>query len=75
METDNLLESIEPYVTQLREEGWCVLENVVPADVVDAVRKEVETSEADYNEFRKEHGAWETQRYQFHAEICRAPGE
>ena len=50
METDNLLETVEPYVTQLREEGWCVLENVIPADVVDEVRDEVETSEADYNE-------------------------
>ena len=58
METDNLLETIKPHVIQLREEGWCVLDNVVPADVVDAVREEVETSEADYNEFRKEHGVW-----------------
>ena len=55
---DNLLETLEPYVTQLREEGWCVLENVIPTDVVDAVREEVETSEADYNDFRKEHGVW-----------------
>ena len=23
------LETIEPYVTQLREEGWCVLDNVI----------------------------------------------
>ena len=59
MDTDNLLETVEPYVTQLREEGWCVLKNVVPADVVAEVREEVETSEADYNEFSKEHGRWE----------------
>ena len=58
METDNLLATIEPHVTQLREEGWCVLENVIPADVVVEVREEVETSESDYNEFRKEHGVW-----------------
>ena len=58
---DNLLETetVEPYVTQLREEGWCVLEDVVPADVVNEVREEVETSEADYNEFSKAHGRWE----------------
>ena len=56
---DNLLQTVEPYVTQLREEGWCVLENAIPAGVVDEVRKEVETSEADYNEFSKEHGRWE----------------
>ena len=59
METDNLLEAVEPYVTQLREEGWCVIEDVIPASVVDAVREEVETSEADYNAFSKEHGRWE----------------
>ena len=56
---DHLLETTEPHVAQLREEGWCVLENVIPADVVDAVREEVETSETDYNEFSKENGRWE----------------
>ena len=50
---DNLLETLKPHVTQLREEGWCVLENVIPADVVDEVREEVETSEADYNGLQK----------------------
>ncbi len=61
MAVDNLSElseAMEPSVTQLRKEGWCVLEDVIPADVVDAVREEVETSEADYNEFSKENGRW-----------------
>ncbi len=55
---DKLSETVEPYVTQLREEGWCILENVIPADVVDEVREEVETSELDYNQFTKENGRW-----------------
>ena len=30
MTADNLSETLNPYITQLREEGWCVLENVIP---------------------------------------------
>ena len=59
MTTENLSETINPYVTQLSEEGWCVLEGVIPADVVDSVREEVETSEADYSQFSKDNGRWE----------------
>jgi ectoine hydroxylase-related dioxygenase (phytanoyl-CoA dioxygenase family) len=49
---------IEGYVSELREEGWCVIPSVIPADAVDAVREEVETSQADYQAFSKEHGRW-----------------
>jgi hypothetical protein len=56
MTTDNLSETLNPYITQLREEGWCVLENVIPADVVDSIREEVETSSEDYNQFSKDNG-------------------
>lgn len=58
MATGNLSENLTPYVTQLREEGYCVLEDVIPADVVDSIREEVDTSESDYGEFSKEHGRW-----------------
>ena len=51
-------ESLTSYAKQLRVEGWCVLEDVIPADVVDTVREEVETSESDYGEFSKENGRW-----------------
>ena len=59
MTTDNLSETLNPYITQLREEGWCVLENVIPTDVVDSIREEVETSSEDYNQFSKDNGRWE----------------
>ncbi len=58
MATGNLSENLTPYVTQLREEGYCVLEDVIPADIVDSIREEVDTSESDYGEFSKEHGRW-----------------
>ena len=56
--TDNLLGTIDPHITHLREEGWCVLDGVIPADVVDTVREEVETSESAYSQFSKENGRW-----------------
>ena len=49
---------MEPYVTQVRDEGWCVLEDVIPAPEVAAIRREVETSEAEYREFSEQHDKW-----------------
>ena len=53
-----LATEIEAHVLQLKEEGWCVIEGVIPQDEVDAVREEVETSQEEYRRFREEHGAW-----------------
>ena len=58
MSTDTVSDAINPYVSQMREEGYCVLEDVIPSDVVDSVREEVETSEADYSAFSKDNGHW-----------------
>ena len=48
----------EAHVLQLKEEGWCVIEGVIPQDEVDAVREEVETSQEEYQRFSEEHGRW-----------------
>ena len=45
---------IEAHVLQLEEEGWCVMEGVIPEDEVDAVRKEVETSQEEYQTLSEE---------------------
>ncbi len=42
----------DKYVTQLEQEGWCVMDGVIPADEVDAVREEVETSEPSYKKIQ-----------------------
>ena len=62
--------TIEPYVTQLREEGWCVLENVIPADAVDAVREEVETSEVALQSILESARPLGAQCRQFCAALC-----
>ena len=43
----------DKYVTQLEQEGWCVMDGIIPADEVDAVREEVETSEPSYKSLAK----------------------
>ena len=35
---------IEPYLIQLRQEGWCVIEGVIPESEIDSVREYVEAS-------------------------------
>lgn len=48
----------DKYVTQLEQEGWCVMDGIIPADEVDAVRQEVEISEPSYKKFSEEHDRW-----------------
>jgi ectoine hydroxylase-related dioxygenase (phytanoyl-CoA dioxygenase family) len=48
----------EKHVSQLKTEGWCVIEGVIPEAEVDAIREAVETSEAEYQKFSQEHGRW-----------------
>ena len=55
---DRLDRTTDNYVTQLEQEGWCVMEGVIPADEVDAVREEVETSEPSYKKFSEGHDRW-----------------
>ena len=49
---------IEAHVLQLKEEGWCVIEGVIPENEVGAVREEAETSQVEYQRFNEEHGLW-----------------
>ena len=35
---------LERSVIQLRQEGWCVVEDVIPSTSVESIRKEVEDS-------------------------------
>ena len=58
MSPQNLTDAVAPYVTQVRSEGWCVLEGVIPSAEVAAIRDEVETSEADYREFIRQRDKW-----------------
>jgi hypothetical protein len=43
-DADKLTKQIETYVSQLREVGWCVIEGVLPANEVNAIRQHVETA-------------------------------
>ena len=43
-DTDTLTKQIEKHVSRLREVGWCVVEGVIPANEVDAIRQRVETA-------------------------------
>ena len=45
---------IEANVLQLKEEGWCVIEGVIPENEVGAVREEAETSQVEYQRFSEE---------------------
>lgn len=49
---------IEAHLLKLRQEGWCVIEGIIPEDEVDAVREEVETSQEEYRNFSEKHGKW-----------------
>ena len=51
---------IEANVLQLKEEGWCVIEGVIPENEVGAVREEAETSQVEYQRFSEGHGIWAT---------------
>jgi hypothetical protein len=51
-------QATDKYVTQLEQEGWCVMDGIIPADEVDVVREEVETSEPLYKKFSEEHDRW-----------------
>ena len=48
----------EANVLQIKEDGWCVIEDVIPENEVAAVRDEVETSQVEYQKFSEEHGIW-----------------
>ena len=39
---------LERSVIQLRQEGWCVVEDVIPSTSVESIRKEVEDSAQVY---------------------------
>ena len=43
-DADMLTKQIDKHVSQLREVGWCVVEGVIPANEVDAIRQHVETA-------------------------------
>ena len=43
-DTDTLTKQIEKHVSRLREVGWCVVEGVILANEVDAIRQRVETA-------------------------------
>ena len=60
---DRLDRATDKYVTQVEQEGWCVMEGVIPSDEVDAVREEVETSEPSYKKFSEEHDRWSKKRH------------
>ena len=49
---------LERSVIQLRQEGWCVVEDVIPSTSVESIRKEVEDSAQVYEEYAKEHDRW-----------------
>ena len=42
--SDKIRVEIEPHLIQLRQEGWCVLEGVIPESEIDAVREYVAAS-------------------------------
>ena len=58
MAPQSLTDTVAPYITEVRDEGWCVLEGIIPPAEVVAIRHQVETSEADYREFSRQHDKW-----------------
>ena len=42
--SDKIRAEIEPHLIQLRQEGWCVLEGVIPESEIDSVREYVSAS-------------------------------